>query len=86
MGSGYCGMNEAISPKRIFRYQIFTKETMYILDACYFKADGAGVMFFDGKDDGIAFVPAMSLDFLRIEPQKPIDPAVFLKTNSRISD
>lgn len=42
---------------------------MYTIEAAYFKADDLGVMFFDDDNNGIGFVPLVSLDVVKVAPQ-----------------
>lgn len=46
-------------------YQIFTHDKMYSIYAAYFVVDSNGAMFFDKNNNGLAFVPNCSLDFIK---------------------
>ena len=50
-------------------YEIHTINMMFTINATYFKANQDGVMFFDEQDNGIAFVPNVSLNLVRVNPK-----------------
>jgi hypothetical protein len=62
-----------MASNQFWLYEIHTPDKMYTIEAAYFTAGKYGVMFFDGDNRGIGFVPNTTLDLLRITKPSKID-------------